>query len=68
MSIWPKQGKSRNSDDLNIASKKTSLTQLKVIERLQMNFRVEEGVTNKAFDSEEGENKPRDSVVSWDLK
>ena len=27
--------------------------------------RLEEGVTNKAFDAEEGEVKPRDSVVSF---
>ena len=27
--------------------------------------RVEEGVTNKAFDAEEGESKTRDSVVSF---
>ena len=62
MSIWPKQGKSKNSDDLNIASKNPIESDWK------KTFRVEEGVTNKAFDSEEGENKPRDSVVSWDLK
>ena len=68
MSIWPKQGKSKNSDDLNIASKNPIVSDWKTPNEWIKNFRVEEGVTNKAFDSEEGENKPRDSVVSWDLK
>ena len=31
---------------------------------IQSHPRIEEGVTNKAFDAEEGESRTRDSVVS----